>query len=38
MSIESRIREMKRLMLHQRDKVVRDIWKSHIEFLESKVR
>ena len=37
MSIEGRIRELRRLMLHQRDKVVRDIWKSHIEFLKTKI-
>lgn len=35
--LESRIRDMKRKMLHQRDQGTRSIWKSHIEYLESEI-
>lgn len=35
MSIDSRIRELKRKLLHQRDKVTRKIWLEHIEYLEA---
>ena len=35
MSNESRIREMKRKLLHEKNPVIRNIWKEHIEFLEN---
>ena len=35
--IESRIREIKRKMLHQRDSVIRNIWNEHIKYLESQL-
>ncbi|WP_286010097.1 hypothetical protein [Clostridium sp. Marseille-Q2269] len=37
MTLGSRIREIKRLILHQRDSRTRSIWKSHIKFLESQL-
>ncbi|EPY2274690.1 hypothetical protein ACFLKB_00670 [Clostridium sp. FAM 1755] len=37
MILGSRIREMKRLILHQKDAGTRAIWKPHIKFLESKL-
>lgn len=36
--LQSRIRDIKRQMLHQYDQGVRYIWKSHIEYLESEVK
>lgn len=36
-NIEKRIREIKRKMLHQRDSLVRKIWREHIEYLESQL-
>lgn len=38
MSIGTRIRELKRCILHERNKIRREIFKSHIEFLETKRR
>ena len=35
MSNESRIREMKRKLLHEKNPVIRNIWKEHIAFLEN---
>lgn len=35
--IESRIRDIKRKMLHQRDALVRKIWREHIEYLETQL-
>lgn len=32
--LDSRIREIKRKILHCKDKITRDIYKSHIEYLE----
>lgn len=37
MTTGGRVRQLKRLMLHQRNKVIRDIWKSHINYLENKL-
>lgn len=37
MSIESRIREIKRCLLHEKNEVLRKIYKEHIGFLESKL-
>lgn len=37
MSIGSRIREIKRYLLHEKNEVLRKIYKEHIEFLESKL-
>lgn len=34
MSIESRIREIKRKLLHERNPIIRDMWKDHIKYLE----
>jgi hypothetical protein len=36
MSIDSRIRELKRAILHEKNKQVRKIYKEHIEFLKLK--
>lgn len=35
--IGSRIREIKRCLLHEKNEVLRKIYKEHIEFLESKL-
>lgn len=35
MGNESRVRELKRKILHERNKVVRDTYKEHIKFLEN---
>lgn len=37
MNIGTRIRELKRCILHERNNVRRDIFKSHIEFLEAQL-
>ena len=37
MSIGSRIREIKRCLLHEKNKVLRQAYKEHIAFLESKL-
>ena len=37
MSIGSRIREIKRCLLHEKNEVLRKFYKEHIEFLESKL-
>ena len=33
---QSRIRELKRKLLHERNKYIREIYKDHIEFLSRK--
>ena len=38
MSIGTRIRELKKCILHERNKVRREIFKSHIEFLKTQRR
>lgn len=37
MSIESRIREIKRCLLHEKNKILRKIYIEHIKFLESEL-
>ena len=37
MSIESRIREIKRCLLHEKNKDLRKIYIEHIKFLESEL-
>ncbi|SCJ84918.1 Uncharacterised protein [uncultured Clostridium sp.] len=37
MSIEGRIRELKRLILHQRNETVRKIYEEHIKFLKTQI-
>lgn len=37
MSIESRVRELKRCLLHEKNKVLREIYIEHIKFLESEL-
>lgn len=34
---ESRIRDIKRKMLHQKNKDTRELWKNHILYLESQL-
>ena len=36
--LESRVRDIKRKLLHQRDKVTRKIWTDYIEYLESQIK
>ena len=35
--LESRIRDIKRKLLHQRDVGLRKMWKEHIEYLQSQL-
>ena len=37
MSIDSRIRELKRAILHEKNQQVRKIYKEHIEFLKTQI-
>lgn len=37
MSIDGRIRELKRLILHEKNKQIRKIYKDHIEFLKTQI-
>lgn len=36
-TIESRIREIKRGLLHQKSKGTREIWREHIKYLETQI-
>lgn len=37
-SLESRIRDIKRQLLHQKDKTTRKIWVEHINFLDGQIK